>query len=227
VQISVQADEPALSDRIAGTPSFERKIAAARLVKELAWPLTLNVVLHRHNIDRIGRILDLAEELGADRIELANTQYYTDTPEELHERMALFGIPLSLSLDNLLAGTGLGMLGFPPVFTAVVFGTITALMTFVGLQLGGIAARFIPIRSDLLSGMGLSIMVVVLVLGFYVSAEIGISARDQRRWYDAGRPAWPAPITTASYTCTVVQQRTGAGYAAPEPAGSAATALSG
>jgi pyrroloquinoline quinone biosynthesis protein E len=36
----------------------------------------LNVVLHRHNIDRIGRILDLAEELGADRIELANTQYY-------------------------------------------------------------------------------------------------------------------------------------------------------
>jgi pyrroloquinoline quinone biosynthesis protein E len=50
--------------------------AAARLVKELGWPLTLNVVLHRHNIDRIGRILDLAEELGADRIELANTQYY-------------------------------------------------------------------------------------------------------------------------------------------------------
>src|ERR687895_1176157 len=76
VQISIQADEPALSDRIAGTPSFQRKIAAARLVKELDWPLTLNVVLHRHNIDRIGRILDLAEELGADRIELANTQYY-------------------------------------------------------------------------------------------------------------------------------------------------------
>jgi PqqA peptide cyclase len=76
VQISIQAGEPALSDRVAGTPSYERKIAAARLVKELAWPLTLNVVLHRHNIDGIGRVLDLAEELGADRIELANTQYY-------------------------------------------------------------------------------------------------------------------------------------------------------
>ncbi len=76
VQISVQADERALSDRIAGTPSFERKLAAARLVKKLGWPLTLNVVLHRHNIDRIGAILDLAAELGADRIELANTQYY-------------------------------------------------------------------------------------------------------------------------------------------------------
>jgi pyrroloquinoline quinone biosynthesis protein E len=76
VQISIQADERALSDRIAGMPSFERKLAAARLVKKLGWPLTLNVVLHRHNIDRIGHILDLAAELGADRIELANTQYY-------------------------------------------------------------------------------------------------------------------------------------------------------
>jgi pyrroloquinoline quinone biosynthesis protein E len=76
VQISIQADEQALSDRIAGTPSFERKQVAARLVKQLGWPLTLNVVLHRHNIDRIGGILDMAAAMGADRIELANTQYY-------------------------------------------------------------------------------------------------------------------------------------------------------
>lgn len=86
VQISLQADEPALSDRIAGTPSYERKIAGFRLVKELGWPLTLNVVLHRHNIDRIGRILDLAEELGADQIELANTQYHGWA---MHNRAAL------------------------------------------------------------------------------------------------------------------------------------------
>ena len=46
------------------------------MVKELGWPLTLNVVLHRQNIDRVADILGLAEELGADRIELANTQYY-------------------------------------------------------------------------------------------------------------------------------------------------------
>jgi PqqA peptide cyclase len=76
VQISVQADEAALSDRLAGTPSFERKRSAARLVKQLGWPLTLNAVLHRQNLDRVDRILDLAEELGADRVELANTQYY-------------------------------------------------------------------------------------------------------------------------------------------------------
>ena len=76
VQVSIQADEEALSDRIAGTASFERKLVAARLVKQLGWPLTLNVVLHRQNIDRIGGILDMAEDLRADRIELANTQYY-------------------------------------------------------------------------------------------------------------------------------------------------------
>ena len=76
VQISIQAEEPALSDRIAGTPSFERKVEAARVVKELGWPLTLNVVLHRQNIDRVADLLRLAEEVEADRVELANTQYY-------------------------------------------------------------------------------------------------------------------------------------------------------
>lgn len=90
----------------------------------------------------------------------------SEEEEELDERMALFGIPLSLSLDNLLAGTGLGLLGFSPVFSAAVFGTITAVMTFIGLQLGGVAARIIPIRSDLLSGAGLLIMAVVLFLGY-------------------------------------------------------------
>jgi PqqA peptide cyclase len=76
VQISVQADEPTMSDDIAGIPSFARKVEACGLVKELGWPLTVNVVLHRQNIDRIGAILRLTEELGADRVELANTQYY-------------------------------------------------------------------------------------------------------------------------------------------------------
>ncbi|NYE95459.1 pyrroloquinoline quinone biosynthesis protein E [Psychromicrobium silvestre] len=76
VQLSIQADDPALSDQIAGTKSFERKQAVASLVKQLGWPLTLNVVLHRQNIDRIGGILDMAEAMKADRIELANTQYY-------------------------------------------------------------------------------------------------------------------------------------------------------
>jgi pyrroloquinoline quinone biosynthesis protein E len=76
VQISFQADEAGPADAIAGVPAHARKLEAARLVGELGWPLTLNVVLHRGNIDRIEALVALAEELGAERLELANTQYY-------------------------------------------------------------------------------------------------------------------------------------------------------
>src|SRR6266700_3659256 len=86
VQISLQAANAETSDIIAGTPSFHRKVMAARMVKALGFPLTLNVVLHRHNIRQIGPILALAEELAVDRIELANTQYYGWA---LHNRAAL------------------------------------------------------------------------------------------------------------------------------------------
>jgi pyrroloquinoline quinone biosynthesis protein E len=75
VQISIQDSDPLESDRIAGTASFGKKIAAARLARELDFPLTINVVLHRQNLDRIEAIIALAEELGARRLELANTQY--------------------------------------------------------------------------------------------------------------------------------------------------------
>ncbi|OLE27607.1 MAG: pyrroloquinoline quinone biosynthesis protein PqqE, partial [Cyanobacteria bacterium 13_1_40CM_2_61_4] len=75
VQISIQDSDPIESDRLAGTVSFSRKIEAARLARELGFPLTINVVLHRQNLDRIEPIIELAEELGARRLELANTQY--------------------------------------------------------------------------------------------------------------------------------------------------------
>jgi pyrroloquinoline quinone biosynthesis protein E len=76
VQISVQSPNARDNDRIAGNRSFEKKIAAARLVRELGFPLTINCVLHRQNLDRIDEVLDLALDLGAQRLELANTQYY-------------------------------------------------------------------------------------------------------------------------------------------------------
>jgi putative Mn2+ efflux pump MntP len=89
----------------------------------------------------------------------------TPAPEELDRRWALFGLPLPLSLDNAFAGTSLGLLGFSPWVTAPLFGAITVLMTFVGLELGRAAAHFIRLRSDLLTGVALVIMAVVLGLG--------------------------------------------------------------
>src|SRR3954470_1418930 len=76
VQVSVQSPDPAENDLIAGTRSFAKKLAAARAARELGLPLTINCVLHRQNLDRIEEILALAEELDAQRLELANTQYY-------------------------------------------------------------------------------------------------------------------------------------------------------
>lgn len=76
VQISFQADEAELADSIAGMKAHERKLAAARMVREMGFPLTINVVLHRGNIDRLSGLIALAERLDAQRLELAHTQYY-------------------------------------------------------------------------------------------------------------------------------------------------------
>jgi pyrroloquinoline quinone biosynthesis protein E len=75
VQVSIQDVAAPASDRIAGLKSFERKLEVAHWVKELGLPLTLNTVLHRDNLDRVGDVVALAESLAADRLELANTQY--------------------------------------------------------------------------------------------------------------------------------------------------------
>jgi pyrroloquinoline quinone biosynthesis protein E len=75
VQISIQDSDPVNSDRIAGTKSFSKKIEAAHLARELGFPLTVNVVLHRQNLDRIEEIIQMAEDLDARRVELANSQY--------------------------------------------------------------------------------------------------------------------------------------------------------
>jgi pyrroloquinoline quinone biosynthesis protein E len=76
VQLSVQDVDEDRSDRIAGYQSFRTKLEVARWVKAERLPLTLNVVLHRQNLDRVEEVVALAESLNADRLELANTQYH-------------------------------------------------------------------------------------------------------------------------------------------------------
>ncbi|MBW4719172.1 pyrroloquinoline quinone biosynthesis protein PqqE [Saccharothrix obliqua] len=76
VQLSVQDADPATANRIAGVRAFTHKEEAARLIRQAGLPLTVNVVLHRVNLDHVADIIALAERMGADRLELANTQYY-------------------------------------------------------------------------------------------------------------------------------------------------------
>jgi pyrroloquinoline quinone biosynthesis protein E len=76
IQVSFQDSTRELNDFLSSTRTFELKQRVARLVKQYDYPMVLNVVLHRLNIDHVGQILAMAEELGAEYVELANTQYY-------------------------------------------------------------------------------------------------------------------------------------------------------
>jgi pyrroloquinoline quinone biosynthesis protein E len=76
IQISIQDSDTETADRIAGMRAVRHKQAAVQIVRELGFAFSVNVVLHRANLDRIGDIIEMAAALGADRLELANTQYY-------------------------------------------------------------------------------------------------------------------------------------------------------
>jgi pyrroloquinoline quinone biosynthesis protein E len=77
VQVSIQDSLEASADHIAGYPgAFARKRALATEAVRLGLPLTVNAVMHRANIDRIGEMVELALTLGAGRVEIAHAQYY-------------------------------------------------------------------------------------------------------------------------------------------------------
>ena len=76
VQLSFQSDESDLSDEIAGARAHQHKLHAATKIREAGIPLSLNFVIHQRNIDRLSQMIELTETLGAERVELANVQFY-------------------------------------------------------------------------------------------------------------------------------------------------------
>jgi pyrroloquinoline quinone biosynthesis protein E len=76
IQLSFQDSTRELNDFLSSTRTFELKSQVAALIREYGYPMVLNVVLHRLNIDHVGQILEMAEAFGAQYVELANTQYY-------------------------------------------------------------------------------------------------------------------------------------------------------
>ena len=77
IQISFQASDEVLNAALAGSKkAFQQKLEMARAVKAHGYPMVLNFVLHRHNIDQIDRIIELCIELEADDVELATCQFY-------------------------------------------------------------------------------------------------------------------------------------------------------
>jgi PqqA peptide cyclase len=76
IQVSFQDSTREINDFLSSTRTFELKRRVAKLVKQYDFPMVLNVVLHRLNIDHVQELLEMALELEAEYVELANTQYY-------------------------------------------------------------------------------------------------------------------------------------------------------
>lgn len=76
IQLSFQDSTRELNDFLSSTRTFDLKSKVAKLIKQYEYPMVLNVVLHRLNIDHVQQILEMAEAMGAEHVELANTQYY-------------------------------------------------------------------------------------------------------------------------------------------------------
>lgn len=99
VQISFQGVEAEAADHMAHyRGAHARKLEAARRVREAGLPLTLNFVLHRHNVAQVPAMVELGLALGAGRIELAHVQYYG---WGLRNRAAL--LPTRAQLDAVTA----------------------------------------------------------------------------------------------------------------------------
>jgi putative Mn2+ efflux pump MntP len=82
--------------------------------------------------------------------------------EESH--WMVLGLPLSMSLDNLIAGTSLGMIGFPLLLSVVVIGAMSTLMSLAGLWLGSTAVNYLKVRTELLGGVALILIALTLAL---------------------------------------------------------------
>jgi len=77
IQLSFQDVDAAANDFLGGSPgAFAKKQLAAARIRGAGLPLTLNFVVHRDNADRVPRMIEMAEALGADRTEIAHVQYY-------------------------------------------------------------------------------------------------------------------------------------------------------
>jgi manganese efflux pump family protein len=79
------------------------------------------------------------------------------------------GLPLPLSVDNVAAGTALGLAGYSPWLAPILFGVITFLMSVAGHQIGRTLAHFIDfiprINTDLLTGIAFVAIALLMALG--------------------------------------------------------------
>lgn len=88
-----------------------------------------------------------------------------DGKEAVEEsRWIIFGLPLTLSLDNLVAGASLGMIGFPLLLSITVIGVMSSLMSLTGMLLARTAVGWLRLRSEMFAGVALVFIGLTLAL---------------------------------------------------------------
>jgi pyrroloquinoline quinone biosynthesis protein E len=76
IQLSFQDSTRELNDFLTNTRTFDLKQKVATAIKAHGYQMVVNCVIHRHNIEHIGQIIAMADEIGAEYLELANSQWY-------------------------------------------------------------------------------------------------------------------------------------------------------
>ena len=77
IQLSLQGTTPEMADEIGGyRGGYKRKMQVAEWIGDIGFPLTLNAVLHRRNLHQLPRAIEMAQEMGARRIEVATVQFH-------------------------------------------------------------------------------------------------------------------------------------------------------
>jgi pyrroloquinoline quinone biosynthesis protein E len=76
IQLSFQDSREASANWIAGTRAHAVKLAIAAMIRRTKVAFTVNMVVHRQNLDHLEEMIALAESLQPERLEIAHVQYY-------------------------------------------------------------------------------------------------------------------------------------------------------
>jgi pyrroloquinoline quinone biosynthesis protein E len=76
IQLSLQSSIRDINDAMVGNKAFDNKLKVARDIKDLGFPVVMNVPVCRQNIEQTEGLLAIAEDLGVEYLEFANIQYY-------------------------------------------------------------------------------------------------------------------------------------------------------
>jgi pyrroloquinoline quinone biosynthesis protein E len=76
IQVSFQDSREGAANWIAGAKAHAHKIELSRIIRQHKIAFTVNLVIHRQNIDHIEEMISFIEQLAPERMEIAHTQYY-------------------------------------------------------------------------------------------------------------------------------------------------------